>query len=433
MSEPDASIISGRTCPLWFSVPLIGVVIVRVAGAVWAALSHTRGDYYASLPGAYVRTVNPVLWDSADLQGAWGYHLETYFHGPVQYLTLYPVAWLDSYAQIAMVLLPVYAGVLGAAFWCMRQTAVRLAPGVPLTVPLLGSTFLFFPLLQAYIQREFEVVITFVLAWALWLLIRDKRNAAAVLLAYAAWYKYIPLIFAGYLGLRRWVAALGVFALTSIVILGLAHAVFDLSLFFNNNVPAHAAQVLAVWEFGFRTDASGHLIGTGFCAGWFDNETTLANVRHGLCTVSARARWFPATAAYVVLCTGIAVVYLRTHWRLEQRRLGEQTEAWRRAFEVSMVTTVCACFFFSHYYYLIVLVIPFNVLLARYLSQGRYGMLGLWGLSYGLISAFVIPMGILSRLAGADMWEPYIWGAWFLYGELLLVGLLLNEYRSLAR
>ena len=51
----------------------------------------------------------------------------------------------------------------------------------------------------------------------------------------------------------------------------------------------------------------------------------------------------------------------------------------------------------------------------------------------GLISAFVIPMGILSRLAGADMWEPYIWGAWFLYGELPLVGLLLNEYRSLAR
>ena len=37
------------------------------------------------------------------------------------------------------------------------------------------------------------------------------------------------------------------------------------------------------------------------------------------------------------------------------------------------------------------------------------------------------------RRAGDERWEPYLRRAWFLYGELLLVGLLLNEYRSLAR
>ena len=417
----------------WLSASIVAIVVARVSGIVWSALHNTRGDYYASMPGAYVRTANPVLWDSPDLQGAWGYHLDTYFHGPVQYLTLYGMAWLDSYRQIALWLLPIYAVVLAFAFWCLRQTARRLAPDHDLTVPLLASTFLFFPLLQAYLQREFEVVITLALAWALLQLVRGRQGAAAAVFAYAAWYKYIPLLFLGYFGLRRWFTAIGVFALVSAAILGLAHAVFGLPLFFNNNVPSHAAQVLALWEFGFRTDAAGHLIGTGFCTGWFDNETTLANVRHGLCTVGAAARWLPVTGIYLAICAAVAAIYLHTHWRLEQRAPGADIERWRRALEVSIVITVCACFFFSHYYYLIALVIPFNMLLIRYLSQGRHLMLGGWALSYFLVSAFVIPIGVLSRLAGADVWEPYIWGAWFLPGELLLMGLLVFEYRSLAR
>ena len=44
----------------------------------------------------------------------------------------------------------------------------------------------------------------------------------------------------------------------------------------------------------------------------------------------------------------------------------------------------------------------------------------------------MVPTGLVSRLAGFDVWETYIWGAWFLPGELLLMGLLLREYRSLA-
>jgi hypothetical protein len=411
------------------SLALVSVVIARVAAAVWAALTNIRGDYYASLPGAYVRTVNPTLWDSPDMQGAWGYHVDTYFHGPVQYLTLYHVAYLDSYAAIARLLMPVYAGVLVAAFWCLYRAMQLLAPATRLLVPLFASTFLFFPLLQSYVQREFEIVVLLALSAALWMLLRDRRNVAAALLAYVAWYKYAPLVFAGYLGLRGWGKAVVTFVATSLAILGLAHAVFGLSLFFNNNVPAHAAQVFNVFNFGFERRADGWLYGVGFCTGWLEIETTLANVRHGLCSVAARHPWFYPNLTYLLVCIFVAAVYVLTHWTLQRRTpLTEPAERWRRALEISIVTTVFVCFLFNHYYYLIGLIVPLNVLLTRYLSRPSALWLSMWAVAYFLISAFVIPMSVLTTLAGEDVWPIYIKGAWFLYGELLLVALLLREY-----
>lgn len=414
----------------WFGLALVALVIARLLAAIWAAVWNIRGDYYASMPGAYVRMLNPTLWNSQDMQGTWGYHRETYFHGPVQYLTLYPLALLDSYQQIAWLLMPLYALALSGAFWCLRRALVALAPDQPLTVPLVASTFLFFPLLQAYIQREFEVVVLLGLAAALWLLLQDRRNAAAAILAYVAWFKYAPLLFVGYLGLRRWFKAAAVFLVTSLLILGAAHLVFGLTLFVNNNVPAHAAQVLYVWDFEFRRGPEGYLYGLGFCQGWFETETTLANVRHGLCSLSARsASWLPPNMTYLLLCAAIAVVYVHAHNRL-QRVVGldSEREAWRRALEFSIVTTVYVCFLFNHYYYLIVLIVPLNVLLIRYLS-GRHPLrLCAWVAAYFLISAFVVPISVLTRVFGVDVWALYIKGAWFMYGELVLMALLLREY-----
>ncbi len=415
----------------WLRPTLVVLVVARVAAAIWASLSHTHGDNYAALPGAYVKTVNPTLWNSPDLQGTWGYHLDTYFHGPTQYLTLYPVAYLDSYAQIAAVLMPVYAAVLGLTFWVMTRVAIRLSATGPATVPLLASTFLFFPLLQAFIQREFEVVTTLALTLALWCLLANRQRTAGALLAYVAWFKYVPVLFAAYLGLRGWVTAVVAFAVTSAVVLGVTELVFGLSLFVNNNVPGHASQVFNLLSAGF-TVTDGHRHGVGFCLGWFASETTLANVRHGLCTLSAQAEWLPPHIVYLGICLTIATAYLTTHRRLNRARLPEYDEAWRRALEFSIVITVCACFFFAHYYYLIGLVIPFNILLIRYLDEGRRGELAVWALAYFCVSAFVLPTGMLSRLTGADVWALYINGAWFLYGELLLMGLLLREYSRLG-
>ena len=316
-------------------------------------------------------------------------------------------------------LLPIYAVLLGVTFWLMWRIARRLGASDALFVPLFASTFLFFPLLQAYLQREFEVVVTFFIAAALLLLIDSRRSKAAALLAYAAWFKYIPLMFAGYVGLRRWWKALGTFAVVSAAVLIASQWLFGLDRFFNNNVPGHAAQVFALWGYSFDYEASHHLYGMGFCEGWFDNESTLTNIRHGLCTMAAYNKWIHPPAIYLTLCASVAGVYLWTHARLERLRPGGVVEARRRALEVSIVTTICACFFFSHYYYLILLIIPFNVLLIGYLVDQRYRALAIWAVSYFLVSAFVVPMTLLSRLAGFDVWEPYVWQGWFLVRRVL--------------
>ncbi len=72
------------------------------------------------------------------------------------------------------------------------------------------------------------------------------------------------------------------------------------------------------------------------------------------------------------------------------------------------------------------------MLLVRYLAGRQWMRVALWTLSYVLVSDFVIPTGPLSRLSGFDVWAWYFRGAFFLYGELLLVALLMFEYHTLA-
>ena len=137
-------------------------------------------------------------------------------------------------------------------------------------------------------------------------------------------------------------------------------------------------------------------------------------------------------AIYLAICAAVAAVYLTIERRLARTVLPAATEQRRRAIEVSIVTTICACFFFAHYYYLILLVIPFNVLLATLPGRWSRRRIVLWGISYFLVGAFVVPVGLLSRLAGFNVFEFYMWQSWFWYGEILLVVLLLFEYHRLG-
>jgi len=411
---------------------LSAVVIVRIVAAIWAAAWNTHGDYYASLPGTYVKRVNPTLWNSPDMRGAMGYHVDTYYHGPTQYLTLYPVAYLDSYAQIARVLLPVYAAAIGLAWLCLFRALGQLAPGDPIAVPLFACVFLFFPLLQSFIQREFEVITFLALSFALLQLVRNRVAVAGAAFAYVAWFKYIPLMLGGYVMVRGWTRAVASFVAMSAGILLMTQLAFGIGEFYNNNVPSHAAQVFRVFDYSYYYDAGGVLNGEGFCKGWFETETTLTNLRHGLCAIAARAPGLPPNVIYLVICVLVAAGYLISHVRLNGRPATEQDEGWRRALELSIVITICACFFFAHYYYLIVLAIPYSVLLVRFLARRQRGALAAWAVSYVLVSAFVVPTGILSRLTGIDVWARYVGDGWWFFGELLLVVLLMREHWRLG-
>lgn len=405
------------------------MVSVRIATTLWAAMWNNRGDFYASLPGTYVKRVNPALWDSPDLRGAMGYHLDTYYHGPTQYLTLYPIAFLDSYEQIAWALLPVFIAAIAMAWLCTYRALSALAPGRRIAVPLFASTFLFFPLLQAFIQREFEVITFLALAYALWLLVSRRIEVAAAVFACVAWFKYIPLMLFGYCALRGWWRAAATFIAASIAIVTLTQAAFGLDEFYNNNVPGHAAQVFRVFDYSFYYDAGGVLNGDGFCKGWFETETTLTNLRHGLCAIAARAPGLPPHVIYLMICVLVAAAYLITHVRLAKAPLTSHLdEGWRRALELSIIITICSCFFFAHYYYLIALTIPYSVLLVRFMARDDRAALAAWAASYVTVSAFVVPTGILSRLTGVDVWAHYVGGGSWLAGELLLIALLMREY-----
>jgi hypothetical protein len=86
--------------------------------------------------------------------------------------------------------------------------------------------------------------------------------------------------------------------------------------------------------------------GTGFCDGWVDTQTSLANVRHGLCTLASRHAWIHPPLLYLGLCAAIAAFYLRMQVLLD-RRAAPALEDRRRAIEFSIVTAVCACFVFG--------------------------------------------------------------------------------------
>ena len=49
-----------------------------------------------------------------------------------------------------------------------------------------------------------------------------------------------------------------------------------------------------------------------------------------------------------------------------------------------------------------------------------------------LLSAFVVPTSILDRLFQTNVWWTYVFEGFYFYGGLLLIGLILSEYASLA-
>jgi hypothetical protein len=178
-----------------------------------------------------------------------------------------------------------------------------------------------------------------------------------------------------------------------------------------------------------------------FCADWPGTrgaeggiQGTFAGVRWGLCGWQARGFPIPPPVAYWLLALTVLGAAAATWWQLERRPPSSPAARWRRMLEVSLIATVAATFFYTHYYYLSVLVLPLNVLLAELLVErrGRSAAMLAWLAAYGLLSAGLLPFSVTSRLIGRDWWTVYIEQQLYLFGELLLIGLLLVEYRRLT-
>lgn len=386
------------------------------------------GDFAATLPGGYAERLNPTLWNSPDLANSWAFHSYSYLHGPTQFLTLYPLVFLDSYAAIARLLLIVYPFVLLAAIYVLWR-ALREAEGGPIPgAAVYAAVMAFFPVIQAYSQREFEVVIVLAIALMYWAAVRDRPAWVGAALAYIVWFKYLPVVMVPYLVLRRWSRALVAFALASGALLLAAHVLFDLRHFVDNLVPAMAGGQMAI------------ILGRAdFCYGadpkFIAANHTFAGIRWALCTLQDAGIAVPPLRTYLTLAGLVAGGFAVGFVRLERRggAVTPQTERWRRVVELSIILTAYTTFLFTHYYYLSVLIIPLAALLVRFLGARRWASLAVWLVAYACLSTFTVPVGLVDKIFHVkpwdfDAWDWYMRHVVYLPGELLLLALLLREY-----
>lgn len=410
---------------------LLVVAIARLGFAWQAGLDSNRGDFYATLPGAYAQTWNPALWNSSEFAGNDAYQRSEYLYGPTQYLTIFPLLFFDTYDAIATVLLFVYLALIVLATWLMWRS-FRQWPGVPASagIAVIASTWLFLPLLQAYGQREFEVVILFATTCALYALLSKRDAIAGMLLGYAAWFKFFPLIFLPYFLLRRQYRAAAGFVAASVLLLGVTEAFLDLSRF------------AAVADLA-RTQATFTIAEEEFCEVWTQAETrhhalanhTRASVKWALCSLEYGwglwpARWMHTAGLVIAFALG-----LFAHARLQRFALSDDDERWRRSLEVGLVL-MAPWFLYAHYYYLAFAIVPLNALLVRYLGELAAGhacrRLWIWGAAYLLLSAFVVPPSVMTRILGTDYWTLYMRSNAYFFGEMLLLGMVLWEYFRLS-
>ena len=411
----------------WLVAVVLIAAVARFGHAAYQGLTYSIGDFYSTLPGAYVQSLNRTLWASPDLTNMVG-RVSHYHRGPTQYLTVYPLSFLNSYREIANVLLAVYALLIPATAYLMWRAFAPGSRDYQLLALVMSSSLLFFPTLQAYIAREFELVIMLGTVLMFTAAIRDRLFTAGAWAAYITLYKYMPVALLPYLLVRRWWRALAGVAAASLVLVAAAHVLFGIGNFTSDGYAG-----------SFATALVHNLQSTQeFCYGRFQflrysASTNDVSVGLGLCGVQERVP-IPVVATYLGLIAATLLALAYGFFRLERGGPRDAAvERWRRILELSAVVIVYTTFFLTHYYYLTVLIVPLTALMVRAYQERRRGLWVAWAASYLLLSAFLVPVTAVGRLVQMDLWTLYINSLAYLPGELLLLGTVLYEYLQCAR
>jgi len=410
---------------------LFGLGCLRLITVIYASLSAIHGDFFQTLPGPYAEVLNVALWDSPDLVNPTSFHRHSYGYGPTQYLTLFPIVFLGSYYEISLVLLFFYVPIVVGLPYLLWSIGSKTCDGLRRqhwnSLALIGSAvFMFGPLHQAVIQREFEVVQLLLLVLGAYFLVFNRETLAAIVLGYIALFKYWPLAFSGYLFLtRRWFALVVMLSTVTAVLL-VAHLSFDLAYFPFASAAGRGAQ------FGRLSGGFGD--GQPFCVAV---TGTAVSLRAGLCAIQSTVPWVSATIAFWIILIASCAVALRSFIALERCKLLRNSTAgqWRTILEFSLVLLAAVTTFHTHYYYLTVLLIPLTALAGRYFFGEVAGnLLGqvILVAAYILLSAFVLPLSVSSWLLGFDSWSFYLTNGLYAYGLVALGALLLWEYARLA-
>jgi hypothetical protein len=420
----------------------IAIGAAYLAKAMYRGLGFSQGDFYFTLPGEYAQRLNPALWSSPDMQSAIAFNHGAYVYGPTQYLTLFPIVFLDSYDSIAAVLLVAYAAIVIAACYLLRKliTLNELAPAVPAVgAAVFAVVAAFLPLTQAVIQREFEVVAFLALVAACLWFVRGRDAASGAAVAYLTWFKYWPIVLLGaFVMHRRW-KALGGFAAMTVAVFAAAQLVFGLQHFIIGRTVSIVGGLMRPIATG---DVLYPVISRGaqksdFCRQWIWGRGTAADIRWALCGVEDHLPWLPARAVFLGLAAVTAGTFLWAAYQLEVRRRDPIAAKWGGVWEFSALAMGGASFVHGHYYYFIVFLLPLVALAYWYATRPqpwRRTKVALWVASYLLLNAFLIPTSWLSTVLHRDAWALYMDSGLCLLGVLILLGLVLWELaRAAAR
>jgi glycosyl transferase family 87 len=428
--------VTGRARVLTALCIVIGVLYF--AKAMYRGASFTRGDFYFSLPGEYAARLNPSLWVSPDLEEARAFNHGAYMYGPSQYLTLFPIVFLNSYRAIAATLLVVYAAVaIGAWYLLWNLLSDGEERTAAMGAALFALMFAFLPMTQALIQREFEVVALLALVAACACYARGRDTASGALVAYLTWFKYWPIVLIGTFVLHRRVKALAGFAAGSVAILGAAHLLFGLPNFLISRTAFIVEGLVRPLGSGYRLYPAMErgALKSDFCRQWIEGRGTAADVRWMLCGVQDRFPALPAKATFYAIAIVTAVAFVAGALVIAARPQTASIAKWSAIWEFSLLTIAGGAFVHAHYYYFVALVLPLGALAfwyAQHPQPHRRTKVALWALCYTLLNALLFPTTWLSAIMQRNMWTVYLDSGLCLLGVLLLLALVLWEFLRLT-
>ena len=419
-------------------VACLAIGSLHLGKAILRGTEFTQGDFYFSLPGLYAERLNPTLWNSPDIQAARDFSRGRYLYGPTQYLTLFPIVFLNSYGAIATALLAAYVAVIMGACYLLWKlvTLDDLAP------PVMGAVVFaivaaFLPLTQALIQREFEVVAFLALVGACLLFARRRDAASGAVVAYLTWFKYWPIVLLAafvmhrrYRGLAAFTAASAGLLLAAQLVFGLQHFIIGKTI----DIIGGLVRPLGGGEVLYPAMPRGALK-SDFCRQWIWGRGTAADVRWELCGVEDRWPLFPARTVFAVLVVVTAALFVWGSYRLERSGHNPVAAKWAAIWEFSLLTMGGASFVHGHYYYFIVFLLPFVTLTYWYATKQqpwRWTKVALLAASYLLLNAFMAPTSWLSLLLQRDAWGLYLDSGLTLLGTVLLLALVLWEFARLS-
>lgn len=427
---------SGRARLLAMACLVIG--LLYLVKAIFRGAEFTQGDFYFSLPGLYAERLNPTLWNSPDIQAARDFNHGTYPYGPTQYLTLFPIVFLNSYGTIASALLAVYTAVVFGACYLLWKLVTMNDVGLPVMgAAVFAIVAAFLPLTQALIQREFEVVAFLALVAACLWFARGRDAASGAAVAYLTWFKYWPIVLLSAFVMHRRYKGLAAFAAASTGLLLAAQLVFGLQHFDIGRIvsiirglvrPLGGGEVLYPAMPGGAQKAD-------FCRQWIWGRGTAADVRWELCGIEDRWPLFPARAVFSALVIVTAAVFVWGAYRLERSPQDPVAAKWAAVWEFSLLTMGGASFVHGHYYYFIVFLLPFVALAYWYATRQqpwRSAKITLLAASYLLLNAFMVPTSWLSTLLHRDAWALFLDSGLTLLGTLMLLALVLWEFARLS-